>query len=209
MKKGFRWKTVAGLAAAAWALACAPAAAQAGASPGAPPHTEADARFMREMIGHHAQALEMTSLVPERTQRADLRLLAERISVSQQDEIALMRQWLRERGEAAPDTAAHGGHGAHGHEGHGGHDAHAAMPGMASPEEMARLAAARGAEFERLFLELMIRHHEGALTMVAQLFATPGAAQDASTYQFAADVDADQRMEIDRMRALQGGALQR
>lgn len=148
----------------------APAPVQPGTPPAAeaaggvqPRHTEADVRFMQGMIAHHQQALEMTGLVPARTSRQDLRLLAERMEVSQRDEIAQMRRWLESRGEEVP--AAH-----HGHHGH-----HAAMPGMLTPQETARLAAATGPEFERLFLELMIRHHEGAIQMVAALFGSPGA----------------------------------
>jgi uncharacterized protein (DUF305 family) len=159
---------------------------------------EADARFLRDMIGHHAQALEMTELVPGRAARADLRLLAERIAVSQKDEIATMERWLRSRGEPVPSADAH-------QHAHGAGD-HAGMPGMATPEEMARLAASTGAEFDRLFLELMIRHHEGALTMVAELFAAPGGGQDPEIFQLASDVDADQRAEIARMRRLQNGS---
>jgi uncharacterized protein (DUF305 family) len=172
-------------------------AAGQGAAPG---HTPADVRFMRGMIGHHQQALEMAALVPERAARPELRMLAERITVSQQDEIAMMQAWLRGHGEAVPAADAHAGHHAH----HAGADS-AAMPGMASPEEMARLAAARGAEFDRLFLELMIRHHEGALVMVRELFATPGAGQESQIYSVASEVDADQRMEIDRMRSMLDG----
>ena len=161
-------------------------------------YTAADVRFMRDMIAHHQQALEMTALLPARTGRPDLRLLAERIDVSQQDEMALMRRWLQARGEEAQAAGAHAGHGAGG--------GHARMPGMATPEELARLAAARGAEFDRLFLELMIRHHEGALEMVAQLFSAPGAGQEPEIFRFATDVDADQRGEIERMRRLLDGA---
>jgi uncharacterized protein (DUF305 family) len=181
---------------AALVLSAGTAAGQ-GATPG---HTPADVRFMREMIGHHAQALEMAALVPERAARPDLRLLAERITVSQQDEIAMMQAWLRAHGEAVP-ADAHAGHHAH----HAAGADSAAMPGMATPEEMARLAAARGAEFDRLFLELMIRHHEGALVMVRELFATPGAGQESQIYSVASEVDADQRMEIDRMRSMLDG----
>ena len=155
----------------------------------------ADVRFLQGMIGHHAQALVMTALVPSRTARQDVRLLAERITASQESEIAQMQQWLRARGHAVPDPAAHAHH-------HGGADA-ASMPGMATQEELARLAAASGAEFDRLFLELMIRHHEGALTMVAELLATSGAAQEPQLFRLASDVDADQRAEIARMRAMQ------
>ena len=203
-------------------LAAGVAATEAAAQPPAPPnaprparpaarHRPADAAFMRGMIGHHAQALAMTALVPARARRPAVRLLAERIEVSQHDEIALMRRWLADRGEPAPDSAAapaaHGAHDAHGAAGaHAGHGAAPAMPGMLTADELARLAAARGDAFDRLFLTSMIRHHEGALTMVARLLATPGAAQESETFAFASDVDADQRAEIARMRALLGAA---
>jgi uncharacterized protein (DUF305 family) len=163
-----------------------------------PRHTAADAAFMQGMIAHHLQAVEMTALVAERTQRADVRLLARRIEGSQADEIAQMRRWLEQRGEVVPDDHAH--HRMHGAP--GGHAAHGAMPGMLTPEEMARLAAARDAEFDRLFLEGMIRHHEGALVMVAELFETPGAGQEVEIFQFASHVDSDQRIEIARMRRM-------
>jgi uncharacterized protein (DUF305 family) len=166
------------------------------------PHTEADVAFMREMIVHHAQALEMTSLVPERSQREEIRLLARRIALSQDDEMALMRHWLTVRGEAYPEVRLHGD----GHR-HGGVAAeHGLMPGMITPAEMAQLEAARGDEFDRLFLGFMIRHHEGALAMVEALFASPGSGQEAEISQFAAHVDADQRIEIDRMSAMLYGS---
>jgi uncharacterized protein (DUF305 family) len=154
-----------------------------------PRYSEADVRFMQGMIGHHAQALEMTALVPARTSRDEMRVLAQRIEVSQADEITMMERWLRDRGQPLPDPHAH-------HKGGG------LMPGMLTADEMARLAAAQGADFDRLFLEFMIRHHEGAVVMVRELFGSPGAAQEGEVYEFASDVDADQRMEIDRMRAL-------
>ncbi len=159
-----------------------------------PPHTEADLRFMRGMIPHHAQALEMTRLLRDRTSDPQLHRLALRIEISQKDEIAAMRRWLRDRGEEAPgpDGAAHGRGGMAGE----------LMPGMLAPEEMAQLARARDAEFDRLFLELMIRHHEGALVMVRELFASPGAGQGSAIHHFASEVEADQEMEIRRMRAL-------
>jgi uncharacterized protein (DUF305 family) len=154
------------------------------------PVTPADVRFMQRMIGHHAQALEMTALVSSRTPSEDMRLLTQRIEVSQADEIAYMRGWLEARGEPLPDV-------------HAQHEASApAMPGMLTADEMARLAAASGAEFERRFLEGMIKHHEGALVMVQELLATPGAAQQAEIFAFSADVDADQRIEIERMRGM-------
>ncbi len=152
-------------------------------------HSAADTRFMQEMIGHHAQALEMAALVEARTTSTAIRLLAERIQVSQTDEIAWMKEWLTDRGEPLPDPHAH----------HGGH---ATMPGMLRPAQMEALRAARGEAFERLFLEGMIQHHEGALVMVAELLRTPSAAQEAATAHFVAEVDSDQRMEIARMRAM-------
>jgi uncharacterized protein (DUF305 family) len=155
-------------------------------------HTAADTRFMQGMIGHHAQAIEMVALLKTRTGRDDMRLLGRRIEVSQADEINLMRQWLIDRTEAVPNEHVH-------HQ----HDAKL-MPGMLTPEEMARLAAAKGVEFDKLFLELMIKHHDGALVMVAELMASPGAAQDSDIYGFAADVEADQSAEILRMRTLRG-----
>lgn len=159
-----------------------------------PRHTAADVRFMQGMIAHHAQAVTMSALVPARTSRQDVRMLAERIDVSQQDEIAWMRTWLSDRGEAVPATGDH----AH----HGSSAPPALMPGMLTPQELAQLEAAKGVEFDRLFLTYMIRHHEGAITMVAQLFGSPGAGQEPWLFEFATDVDADQRAEIDRMRAM-------
>ena len=152
--------------------------------------TAADVAFMQSMIGHHAQAVKMVALLPERTTRADMRMLGLRIEVSQSDEIRMMQRWLQARGHPLP--------GAHAHHAESG----AAMPGMLTPAEMAALSAATGAQFDRLFLEGMIRHHEGALAMVEALFATPGAGQEAEIFAFASEVDADQRMEIARMRAM-------
>lgn len=145
---------------------------------------------MRDMIVHHAQALEMTALVSSRTSREDMRLLALRIDVSQSDEIEMMQSWLEVRGEQVPGRHAHHGHDA------------TLMPGMLTVEDMARLAAATGAEFDRLFLQSMIKHHEGALIMAAELFSRPGAGQEAEIFAFASHVDADQRMEIERMGAM-------
>jgi uncharacterized protein (DUF305 family) len=153
-------------------------------------YTAADVRFMQGMIGHHQQAIEMTALLSSRTARDDMRKLALRIEVSQADEIKMMQRWLEVRGQPVPDPHAMHVHGA------------TLMPGMLTAEEMARLAAAKGAEFDRLFLEGMIKHHGGALTMVQELFSTPGAGQESEIFAFASDVDADQRMEIDRMDAM-------
>lgn len=170
-------------------------------------HTPADAAFMQGMIGHHAQALAMAALVPARTATPALRALAERIEVSQRDEIAAMRRWLAERGEPVPDStgalpAAAGEHAGHAtHAGHGG-GGDSAMPGMLTPTQLAELAAATGAAFDRLFLRFMIQHHEGALAMVRELLATPGAARESQTFTFVSDVDTDQRAEIARMQTL-------
>ena len=153
------------------------------------PFTTADVRFMQGMIGHHAQALDMTALVAARSSSDAIRKLAQRIELSQADEIKMMQEWLTGRGQKVPDQHAHHAPGA------------TLMPGMLTAEEMARLAQATGPEFDRLFLEFMIKHHEGALTMVQDLFAQPGAGQESDVFAFASDVDADQRMEIDRMRA--------
>lgn len=161
-------------------------------------HTPADTRFMQGMIAHHAQAVVMTRMVPRHTDNAGLRLLAQRIDLSQQDEMATMRRWLQDRGEAVPSGDSHAGHGAGQHTG----TDHGAMPGMLTAEELARLDAARGVEFDALFLELMIRHHQGALVMVEQLLATPGAGQEPETFNFASEVDADQRAEIARMQGM-------
>jgi uncharacterized protein (DUF305 family) len=153
-------------------------------------HTPADVAFMQGMIGHHAQALEMTALLSARSASEDMRKLGLRIEVSQADEIRMMQEWLRRRGAEVPAEHAHHAHGAR------------LMPGMLTADEMARLAAAKGAEFDRLFLEFMIKHHGGALVMVEELFKTPGAGQDGEIFAFASDVDADQRMEIARMSAM-------
>ena len=150
-------------------------------------HTPADARFMQGMIAHHAQAIEMAALRPPRSMREELRVFVLRLELSQADEMKLMETWLRTRGETVPDAHAHHGSQA------------TLMPGMLTADEMTRLAAASGTEFDRLFLELMIKHHEGALIMVDQLFGTPGAGQEPEIFAFASDVVDDQRIEIDRM----------
>jgi uncharacterized protein (DUF305 family) len=154
------------------------------------PHTQADVEFMQGMIPHHAQALDMAALVEERTESQDIRLLAKRIEISQRDEIALMERWLEERGEDVPGEHAH-----HMMEDH-------LMPGMLSEADMAELAGAQGSEFDRLFLEHMIRHHEGAIVMVNTLFVSPGAGQETDMFTFASHIDADQQIEIRRMQAM-------
>ena len=185
--------------------------APAPASPPAPepvpsvatPRANADVEFLQHMIHHHAQALVMTALVPERTTRADIRLIADRIDVSQRDEIAQMQRMLRDRGETVPQVDTAPPATAATHAGHGGHSAsaHASMPGMLTPDELARLAAARGPAFDRLFLQSMIRHHAGALTMVSDLLAR-GGAQQSAMYSLASEIESDQQMEIARMERL-------
>lgn len=152
-----------------------------------PGYTVADVQFMQHMIGHHAQAVVMTDMVPTHGASEDLRTLAEKIDISQRDEMGFMEQWLRERGQVVPDPA----------------DMHGMdMPGMLTDAQLAQLDAARGIEFERLFLDFMIRHHEGALIMVQNLFDAPGAGQDPDIFRFATDVDADQRDEIYVMQGM-------
>ena len=152
--------------------------------------TEADVRFMQGMIPHHAQALEMTALVAERTALETMQRLAQRIELSQEDEIEMMQEWLRARGQGVPGVDAHHAPGWE------------PMPGMLTPEEMAELAAAEGGAFDRLFLELMIKHHRGAVTMVENLLDQRGAAQDSQLFAFTTDVTSDQAAEIDRMDAM-------
>jgi uncharacterized protein (DUF305 family) len=150
-------------------------------------YTVADVRFMQHMIGHHAQAISMAALAPNRGASENVRRLAQKIDISQRDEIVFMKRWLAERKQAVPDDA----------------QAHAMMmPGMLTPEQFARLGAANGREFDRLFLTYMIGHHEGALEMVAQLFKSKGAAQESEIFRFATDVDVDQRDEIYVMQSM-------
>jgi uncharacterized protein (DUF305 family) len=159
-------------------------------------HTEADVRFMSDMIAHHGQALVMAGWASTHGASPTVRTLAERIVSGQHDEIALMQQWLRDR---QADTASHSPGPEHGH-GHSGHGT--AMPGMLTQAQLEELNRARGVEFDRLFLQYMIQHHRGALAMVDRLFATPGAAREESTFKLANDVSADQSSEITRMERM-------
>ena len=154
-------------------------------------YSPADAQFMHDMIPHHHQALEMAELVADRTNRPELIDVAGRINVSQGDEIEFMQQWLRERGEHVPEPTAHDAM----------HISHK-MAGMATPEQMAELAASTGTDFDRLFLTLMITHHEGAVTMVEELLEQPGAAYDPVLFEFVTDVTNSQSTEIERMNVL-------
>ncbi|HEY2168502.1 MAG TPA: DUF305 domain-containing protein [Candidatus Angelobacter sp.] len=160
-----------------------------------PPRSQAEAEFMQGMIMHHAQAVEMTALISSHTENKDLRSLGARISSSQSDEIKFMKRWLAARGEPISmpmqkmndmDMSS---------------APMALMPGMLTPEQMEALRKAKGDEFDHLFLTGMIQHHNGALTMVKDLFDTAGAGQDAELFNFATDVDSGQRAEI---RIMQG-----
>jgi uncharacterized protein (DUF305 family) len=161
-----------------------------------PPRSQAEVDFMQGMIMHHAQAVEMTALIPSHTENRDLRLLGARIRSSQTDEIKLMKRWLTIRGEATSmEMPGMPGMDKSGH-------AIPLMPGMLTPKQMEALGKSKGADFDRLFLTGMIQHHNGALTMVKDLFDTPGAGQDAEVFDFATDADNTQRAEIKIMNTM-------
>ena len=162
--------------------------------------TPADVEFMAGMIHHHAQALVMARLIPTHTSNGPLQVLGGRIIVGQNDEIAIMQNWLEDNGQPVPqpDTAAAVSHAMPGMD----HGEHELMAGMLTAEQMAELDAARDAEFDRLFLTYMIQHHRGAITMVDQLFDTYGAAQNDLVFKIASDIGADQTSEIDRMQSM-------
>ena len=163
---------------------------------------------MQGMIHHHQQAVDMTAMIAERTENRNLRLIGERISKSQSDEINFMKRWLDVRGEAVehrmPAKSTAHDHAAHGQEqtDGGGSPKEQLMPGMLTAKQMDALRKARGAEFDRLFVSGMIQHHNGALVMVKELFDTPGAAQDPELFSFATDVDTGQRAEIRSLQTL-------
>jgi uncharacterized protein (DUF305 family) len=156
-------------------------------------HTDADVDFVQGMIHHHAQALRMTALVPKRSDWTDLELLALRMDVSQEAEIEQMEKWLTERGEEAPEL-----HRLHGHA-HGG--GRKLMPGMLTEVELRQLGRAQGKTFDRLFLELMIRHHRGALQMVSELYEADGGLESEAD-ALARHIDSDQLIEIGRMEEM-------
>ena len=154
-------------------------------------YTVADVEFMQDMIIHHHQALLMSKLAVPSTNNQSILDLAGRIDVSQKDEISFMQGWLEEREELAPDpTAEHSVH------------THHTMIGMATPEEMAELAESKSTDFDRLFLTLMIAHHDGAIEMVEELRDQPGSTYDPILNEFASDITNDQAVEIERMNAL-------
>jgi uncharacterized protein (DUF305 family) len=155
---------------------------------------------MTGMIPHHAQAVKMARWAPSHGARSDVAVLCERIVVGQRDEINLMRTWLRDHGKPVPDTNA-----TRMHMTMNGVEHDMLMPGMLTDAELAQLDSARGPDFDRLFLTYMIRHHQGAISMVNALFASQGAGQDETVFRFASDVFADQTTEIDRMTKMLGG----
>lgn len=202
------------------------------AAPPAKPPSEADIRFMQDMIMHHGQAVEMTELAKTRAKDPEVLDIARKIDVSQGDEIRWMKQWLTDRGiaietmdsmpgmEQAPAKGT-------GHSGMAGMDHDMAgmdhdmpgmdhaqtpaktdamdvamMPGMLTPRQMQALRASDGSHFDHLFLTGMMQHHNGALLMVKQLFANPGAGQDPQLFDFASDVDNTQLAEINIMNGI-------
>jgi uncharacterized protein (DUF305 family) len=176
------------------------AAARVRADSARRPYTEADVRFMSDMISHHAQALVMAGWAPTHGASSSVRTLAARVINAQQDEIATMQQWLGDRGQPVPHPGGMS---------HPAHDAGHAMPmpgmlmpGMLTEAQMQALEQTAGPGFDRLFLKDMIQHHRGAVTMVQQLFDTPGAARDETVFKFANDVNADQSTEIARMETM-------
>jgi uncharacterized protein (DUF305 family) len=152
------------------------------------PYIEADVRFMTNMIGHHAQAIEVAKWAASHGASAAVQRLADRIVNAQEDEIVIMQQWLIDRQKPVPST--------------GGHAHHAHMSGMLTEEQLAQLDRARGAEFDRLFLTLMIQHHKGAVDMVKELLAVPGAAVDLLVFKLSSDINVDQSTEIARMEQM-------
>lgn len=159
--------------------------------------TEADVRFMTGMISHHAQALEMASLAPTHDVGTSVGTLTARTINAQQDEIVAMQQWLRDRGQPVPEVHADGIDSTVRVP-----DGGMLMPGMLTPQQMRDLDAARGSDFDRLFLTYMIQHHGGAVTMVHDLFGTDGAALDEAVFKIASDIQADQTSEIARMKRM-------
>ena len=172
-------------------------AAKARADSARYPYTEADIHFMSGMIAHHAQAIVMARWAPTHGAGPSLRTLCERIINAQGDEIALMQQWLRDRNQPVPEASATGMKMKM-----NGVEHEMLMPGMLSEEQLRQLDQARGAEFDRLFLIFMIQHHQGAITMVKELFDTYGAGQDNLVFKFASDVNIDQTTEIARMEKM-------
>jgi uncharacterized protein (DUF305 family) len=161
------------------------------------PYTAADIEFMSGMIGHHAQAVKMAGWAESHGASKSLQIYCGRVAMAQTAEIGLMSAWLKDRNQPVPDPDPRGMRMKM-----NGQDMFMMMPGMLTEEQMKQLDAARGMEFDRLFLTFMIQHHKGAITMVDTLFHTPGAGQDEIVFKFANDVQADQSTEIDRMEQM-------
>lgn len=161
------------------------------------PYTRADIEFMSGMISHHAQAVEMAKWAPSHGASNSVQIYCGRVAMAQTAEIGLMQNWLRDRKQPVPAPDPKGMKMVM-----NGTEQVMMMPGMLTEEQMKLLDAARGSEWDRLFLTFMIQHHQGAISMVQKLFDTPGAAQDEVVFKFANDVQADQSTEIDRMKLM-------
>jgi len=161
------------------------------------PYTAADVHFMSGMIAHHAQAIKMARWAPTHGAGPSVQTLCDRIINAQQDEIVTMQRWLADRRQPVPEASPDGMRMMMGDMSHV-----MLMPGMLTPEQMHQLDAARGREFDRLFLTFMIQHHQGAVAMVKELFGTYGAGQDELVFKFASDVNIDQTTEIARMEQM-------
>jgi len=161
------------------------------------PYTEADVHFISGMIGHHAQAIVMARLAPTHGASQSIQTLAGRVINAQQDEIALMQQWLKDRGQQVPEPSRTGVKMTM-----GGMTHEMSMPGMLTEAQLQELDKARGRQFDELFLRYMIQHHQGAVTMVKELFSTRGAGLDETVFKLASDVNVDQTTEIDRMQKM-------
>jgi len=161
------------------------------------PYTAADVQFMTGMISHHAQAVVMAKMAPTHGASAAVQTLSARIINAQNDDITLMQNWLRDRNQPVPEAKPLPMKMMM-----GGHLMEMLMPGMLTDAQLKQLDSARGSDFDKRFLRGMIQHHQGAITMVQQLFATPGAAQDEAIFKFANNVNVDQSTEIHRMQQM-------
>jgi uncharacterized protein (DUF305 family) len=175
-------------------------AALAKADSGRPSYAAGDVHFMTGMIHHHVQAVIMAGWAPTHGASQAVRAMCERIVVGQRDEIVLLQRWLRERHEAVPEADTS-------HDMMPGMDHSMMMPGMLTAGQLAQLDRARGPEFDRLFLTFMIQHHQGAVTMVDQLFGSHGAGEEETVFRIASDIYADQTTEIDRMQKMLAALL--
>jgi uncharacterized protein (DUF305 family) len=188
-----------GLAQAAQPVAASDSAARARARADSArlPYTKADIDFMTHMISHHAQAIVMAKMAPTHGASESVQTLCGRIINAQHDEIVLMQNWLRDRNQPVPEAKPMPMKMVM-----NGQEMVMLMPGMLSDDQLKKLDAARGTDFDKLFLRGMIQHHQGAITMVQELLATPGAAQDEAVFKFANNVNVDQNTEIHRMQQM-------